>query len=210
MGGTAGLMGAGESIIGATIGAGMAGGASTALGNSTAGHIISGIAGGVAGRAAGRAMANRRNTNIQNEESQPLLSRGRGQRLGGRRGRNILVDTTTTTDQNTGENTTWQIPEEQPPRSNTMDMIKKVVTRKMKNISDGINNLSQQLTGRNKTPQKGTYAQVPTGDDYESIKPLRQIPTLKSRALQRDILDLQKDKFEVDNFLSSYLTKRPL
>jgi len=38
MGGTAGLMGAGESIIGATIGAGVAGGVSTALGNSAAAY----------------------------------------------------------------------------------------------------------------------------------------------------------------------------
>lgn len=35
----------------------------------------------------------------------------------------------------------------------------------MKNINDGINNLSQQITGRNKTPQKGTYAQIPTNED---------------------------------------------
>jgi hypothetical protein len=47
MGGTAGLMGAGESILGAAIGTGVAGGASTALGNSTAGHIVSGVAGGM-------------------------------------------------------------------------------------------------------------------------------------------------------------------
>ena len=79
MGGTAGLMGAGESIIGATMGAGVAGGVSTALGNSTAGHIISSIAGGIAGRAAGRAIPNRGNRNIQNEESQSLLSSRRGQ-----------------------------------------------------------------------------------------------------------------------------------
>ncbi len=55
-----------------------------------------------------------------------------------------------------------------------MDMIKKVVTRKMKNSSDGINNLSQQITGRNKTPNRGTYEQVSSVDDYEPIKPLRQ------------------------------------
>ncbi len=35
----------------------------------------------------------------------------------------------------------------------------------MKNINDGINNLIQQISGRNKTPQKGTYAQLPTDDD---------------------------------------------
>jgi hypothetical protein len=79
MGGTAGLMGVGESTLGAAIGAGVAGGASTALGNSIAGHIISGVAGGIAGRAAGRAIPNRGNRNIQNEESQSLLSSRRGQ-----------------------------------------------------------------------------------------------------------------------------------
>ncbi len=52
MGGTAGLMDAGESILCASIGAGVAWGVSTALGNSTAGHII--IAGWIAGRAAGK------------------------------------------------------------------------------------------------------------------------------------------------------------
>jgi hypothetical protein len=42
------------------------------------------------------------------------------------------------------------------------------VNKKMKNINDGINNLSQQITGRNKTPQKGTYAQVPQEElDFE-------------------------------------------
>ncbi len=82
-------MGAGEAILGASIRSGEAAGASTALGNSTAGHIISGVAGGIAGRAAGRAAANRlRNRNIENQESQPLLSSTSGERLGGRRNRN--------------------------------------------------------------------------------------------------------------------------
>ena len=67
----------------------------------------------------------------------------------------------------------------------------------MKNVSDGINNFSQQLTRRIKTPNRGTYEQVSSvDDDYEPITPLKQIPTVKSKALQRDILDLQKDKFE--------------
>ena len=93
MGGTAGLMAAGESILGASIGSGVAAGASTAMGNSTAGHIISSTLGGVAGRAAGRAAANRlRNRNVENQESQPLLSSTSGDRLGGRRNRNRLVD----------------------------------------------------------------------------------------------------------------------
>ena len=55
-GGEAGFMGAGEAILGASTGSGVAAGASTALRNSTVGHFISGVVGGVAGRAAGRAV----------------------------------------------------------------------------------------------------------------------------------------------------------
>ena len=90
-GGTAGLMGAGETIFGASVGSGVAAGTSSALGNSHAANFISGIAGGVVGRAAGRAAANRR-TRPQTtaEEQVPLL----GNRLGGRRGRNRLVPET--------------------------------------------------------------------------------------------------------------------
>jgi hypothetical protein len=91
MGGTAGLMRAGESILGASIGSGVAAGASTGLGHSDAGNFASGIIGGVAGRAAGRAMANRRNRPQATAEEQiPLL----GNRLGRRRGRNRLVQET--------------------------------------------------------------------------------------------------------------------
>jgi hypothetical protein len=202
MGGTAGLMGAGESIIGATIGAGVAGGVSTALGNSAAGHIISGVAGGIAGRAAGRAIANRRiRPQTTSEEQLPLL----GNRLGGRRGRNRLVQKVQEThDPITGEKTQWKIPEYEPPKNNTMDMIKTVITKKMKNVSDGINNLSQQIRG--KTNSRGTYAQIPSVDEFEPVQPLKQIPTLKSRALERDKLDLQKDKFEQN--LNGILTEQ--
>ncbi len=89
-------MAAGESILGASIGSGVAAGGSTAMGNSTAGHIISSAIGGVVGRAAGtaagRAAANRlRNKKIENQESQPLLTSSSGERLGGRRNRNRLV-----------------------------------------------------------------------------------------------------------------------
>ena len=77
-----------------------------------------------------------------------------------------------------------------------MNILKKIINKKIKNVSDGINNLSQQIRGKNKTPSQGTYAQIPEVDDYEPVLPLRQIPTLKSRALQRDILDLKKDQFE--------------
>jgi hypothetical protein len=46
-----------------------------------------------------------------------------------------------------------------------MSMLKDVINEKMKNINGGIDNISQQITGRNKTPQKGTYAQLPAEDD---------------------------------------------
>jgi hypothetical protein len=122
-GGIAGLMTSGEAILGATVGSGVATGASTALGNSTAGNIISDVAGGVVGGIAGRAATNTRTrTQGTSEEQIPLL----GNRLGGRRGRNRLVqETQQTHDPISGENTTWQIPEEQP--SSTMNILKRIV-----------------------------------------------------------------------------------
>jgi hypothetical protein len=132
MGGTAGLMGAGESILGATIGSGVATGVSTALGNSEAGHIISGVAGGIAGRAAGRRIANKlRNRNIQNEESQSLLSSSQGQRLGGRRGQSRLVPP---------EIQGVVSPEE------TMSSIKRIANKTMKNASETVSNLRTQIS----------------------------------------------------------------
>ncbi len=67
--------------IGATVGVGSASGIRTALGNTSAGHIISGVAGGVIRRAAERRIATRlKNRDIQvDEELQPLLT---GERLG--------------------------------------------------------------------------------------------------------------------------------
>ncbi len=67
------------------------------------------MAGGIAVRAAGRAVANRlRNRNIENQESQPLLSSRTGERLGGRSNRNRLVDNQVQVSQD-------QVPPEQPP-----------------------------------------------------------------------------------------------
>jgi hypothetical protein len=139
MGGTAGLMGAGESILGASIGGGVAGGVSSALGNSTAGHIISGVAGGIAGRRAGTRIANRlRNRDIQNEESQSLFLSGRGQRLGGRRGRNRLVpEIQESRDSITGE----IIPPEE-----AMSSIRRAANRTMKQVSNTVSNLKDQIS----------------------------------------------------------------
>ena len=70
-----------------------------------------------------------------------------------------------------------------------MDILKKVVNKKIKNINDGINNLSQQIPGRNKTPQKGTYAQIPSVDEYEPVSgtyaEIPEPPQLKLKQLPK-------------------------
>ena len=92
-GGLTGLMGAGDAIIGASIGSGITTGASLAFGNSAAANIASGVIGGVAGGAIGKKIGNRlRNRNATqpgetSTERTPLL----GNRLGGRPGRNRLI-----------------------------------------------------------------------------------------------------------------------
>ena len=84
MEGTSGLLNAGRAIIGASIGSGVAAGASTALGHSDIANVASGIIGGITGRSVGRVLQNRR-IRHQNEinEQIPLLQ-GTGNRLGGR------------------------------------------------------------------------------------------------------------------------------
>ncbi len=81
MGGTVGLPGSGEAILGAIVGSGVAAGASTALGHSHAANVASSIIGGVVGRSAARAMQNRRNRPQGTTEEQTPL-------LGGDRSRN--------------------------------------------------------------------------------------------------------------------------
>ncbi len=79
-GGLTGLAASGESILGATIGGGIASGVNSALGGTgEVGHIISGIAGGIAGRTA--VTRTRTRVRPRNTEIEPLV--GRGNRLGG-------------------------------------------------------------------------------------------------------------------------------
>ncbi len=59
MEGTGGLLNAGRAIIGASVGSGVAAGASTALGHSDLANVASGIVGGVTGRSVGRILQNR-------------------------------------------------------------------------------------------------------------------------------------------------------
>jgi hypothetical protein len=60
MGGTAGLISSGETIFGASVGSGVAAGASTALGHSDIANVASGIIGGISGRSVGRILQKRR------------------------------------------------------------------------------------------------------------------------------------------------------
>ena len=166
-GGTAGLMGAGESILGASIGSGVAAAASSALGNSTTGHIISGIAGGVVGRAVGRRTPNRsRNRNIENQELEPLLQSRTGQRLGGRANRNRLVDNEIqqSQDAQTGEITQWRIPPEIQPQT-LLSRTARVLRNRAQNLSDTINNIRQQITGRITNVGRGRYSRLATNEE---------------------------------------------
>jgi hypothetical protein len=140
-GGTTGLMGAGDSIFGASVGSGVAAGASAAFGNSTAGNIISGTLGGIAGRSAGRTIGNRiRNRNTTRQPEQQPLSNG--QRLGGSRsGRSRLnPEIQETIDPSTGERTQWVVPEE-----GTMSSIRRAANKTMKHVSNTISNLKDQI-----------------------------------------------------------------
>jgi hypothetical protein len=173
-GGVAGLMGAGEAILGATIGSGVATGISTALGNSTAGHLISGVAGGVIGRTAGRRVANRlRNRDNQNQELQPLLSSNTGTRLGGRQGRNRIIEPQSQVlhDPQTGEISTWQIPPEQSQPS-ILNRTVQSLRNRAQNISDGIQNIRQQITGRITNTGRGRYSRVSTNEPIEQHEPM--------------------------------------
>ena len=146
-------MASGEAVMGATIGSGAAAGISTALGNTTAGHLISGVAGGVIGRAAGRRIATRlRNRDIQaNEELQPLLT---GERLGGRQGRNRLTEQPS------------QIPQDQSQPS-ILHRTVQTLRNRAQNIADGVQNLRQQITGRTTNANRGTYARLATNEPIE-------------------------------------------
>jgi hypothetical protein len=84
MEGTGGLLNAGRAIIGASVGSGVAAGASTALGHSDIANVASGLIGGVTGRSVGRILQNRR-IRQQNEVNQQIpLLQGTGNRFGGR------------------------------------------------------------------------------------------------------------------------------
>ena len=138
-GGTTGLMGAGESILGAGVGSGVAAGLSSALGNSAIGNVISGTVGGFAGRAVGRRITNRLRRPTQPPELQPALG---GNRLGGSgSGSSRLVPNEQITyDPVTGAQSTWIIPPEEPISS-----IRRAANRTMRRAAETVTNLKEQI-----------------------------------------------------------------
>ncbi len=87
MEGTTGLMNAGRA--GASVGTGVAAGASASLGHSDIANVVSGIIHGIRERSVGRVLHNRRLQNAINQQI-PLLQET-GNRLGWREGESRLV-----------------------------------------------------------------------------------------------------------------------
>ncbi len=101
------------------------------------------------------------------EESQPLLSSRQGERLGGRRGRNRLVEPETqiSRDPQTGE-----IPPEQPLTSLINRTVQSLRNR-AQNLSDTVQNIRQQITGRITNASHGRYARLATNEPIEQHEP---------------------------------------
>ena len=138
MGGTAGLMGAGESILGASIGSGVAAGASTGLGHSDAANIASGIIGGVTGRTVGRVLQNRR---IRNQNVQPTGNRLGGSR-GGRETSRLIADIQ---DPNIPRPNV-PAPGEPTQTRNPFIRLKRSIAKRIKDTTDKIKSIKQQIS----------------------------------------------------------------
>jgi hypothetical protein len=158
MGGTAGLMGASESILGASIGSGVAAGASTGLGHSDAANIASGIIGGVTGRTVGRVLQNRRirNQNVIYEQT-PLLQ-ATGNRLGGSNSR-LIADIQ---DPNIPRPNV-PAPGEPTQTRNPFTRLKRSIAKRIKDTTDKIKPIKQQISK--------PYTYTPFETDTE-IKPI--------------------------------------
>ena len=176
---TGGLSGLGSAITSGTMAGAIVGGGATSLASETlgnigpVGHVLSGVIGGVAGRAAGRAVTNRmrnRNTN-HTEELQPLLSSNTGERLGGRSDRNRLTEPQVSHDPQTGNSSTWLLPPEQPPQTILNRMAQNIRDRSQ-SISDQVQNLRQQITGRIANASRGRYSRVATNEPIEQHEPM--------------------------------------
>ena len=95
-----------------------------------------------------------------------------GERLGGRCGRNRLVEPETqiSRDPQTGEITTWQIPPEQSQPSLINRTVQSLRNR-AQNLSDTVQNIRQQITGRITNAGRGRYARLATNEPIEQHEP---------------------------------------
>jgi hypothetical protein len=224
-GGLTGLLGAGESIAGASVGGAVGSGVGYALGAGPVSQIVSGVAGGLAGRTAIKTARNRpgnrlggRETNTRNidgetvpytqpNESTPLLPRGN--RLGGRTGRSRLVDSEIsqqTIDPTTDETTQWVLPTEE--QRTMLDRVKKAAKRTMSNMSDTVHNIRQQIIGR--TKKGGTYAQIPQKEerlqqeDFDEF--INRKPTTTANDQLFELIDRRNygdDELDIENALKN-------
>ncbi len=83
-----------------------------------------------------------------------------GNKLGGKATTSRLVndqEIQQTHDPVTGQTTQWRLPTEK--QSTMLNKVKKAAKRTMQNLSDTVQNIKENLTGKAK---KGTYARIPT------------------------------------------------
>ena len=93
-------------------------------------------------------------------------------RLGGRRNRNRLIDNEIqiANDPRTGEITNWQVPPEQPP--NLLNRTAQTLRNTAQNISDRVNNIRQQITGRITNTGRGRYSRLARNE--AELEPMEQ------------------------------------
>ena len=183
MEGTGGLLNAGRAIIGASVGSGVAAGASTALGHSDIANVASGIIGGVTGRSVGRILQNRsiRHQNEINEQI-PLLQ---GNRLGGREGESRLIA-------NIQEPTNNQQSIEPPPATRTRNPYT-ILKNKIKDTANKIKSIKQQIS-KPYTPLETDAATHPPGTSTTDYNKQRfpPVPQLHE-PIQREQITLPED-----------------
>ena len=190
MDGTAGLISSGETIFGASVGSGVAAGASTALGHSDIANVASGIIGGISGRSVGRILQRRR-IRHQNEinEQTPLLQ-GTGNRLGGSSGTSRLI--ANIQDPNVSRPNV-PAPGEPTQTRNPFTLLKRTITKKIKDTSDKIKSIKQQIS-KPYTPLETEAATHPPGTSITDYNKQRfpPVPQLHE-PIQREKITLPED-----------------
>ncbi len=198
MDGTAGLINAGRTIIGASIGSFVAAGASSALGHSDIANVTSSIIGGIAGRSVGQILQKRR-IRHQNEinEQTPLLQAGN--RLRGQEGPSRSI---------TQEPTNTQQPAPAPVSRNPFTILK----QKQKDTTNKIKNMKQLITkpytpleinaaargpGTSTTDyNKQQFPSVPQLHEPIQREPITTHEHLQYRYLQQEHKQLQRKHLE--------------